>query len=164
MGRRYDRDLTDIFAIQDEISKAIVAALRVKLCPREKAIETRGTSNVEAYNLYLMARQQWITGDYSDARRPESIVRICSKRWRSIPTSSGLALMARLRRSFDWSTARRLMRSPLPNAHCRSIRIPRPIASKRVVRGARRAGGGEPAIEVLCVSILSLEVNGRPRG
>src|SRR5207249_10499841 len=42
---RYDRDLTDIFAIQDEISKAIVAALRVKLLPEEKkAIETRGTS------------------------------------------------------------------------------------------------------------------------
>ena len=41
---RYDRDLTDIFAIQDEISKAIVAALRVKLLPEEKkAIETRGT-------------------------------------------------------------------------------------------------------------------------
>ena len=77
---RYDRDLTDIFAIQDEISKAIVAALRVKLLPEEKkAIEARGTTNVEAYNLYLMARQQWITGDYSDARRGESIVRICGQ-------------------------------------------------------------------------------------
>ena len=75
---RYDRDLTDIFAIQDEISKAIVAALRVKLLPEErKAIEARGTTIVEAYNLYLMARKQWITGDYSDVRRGESIVRIC---------------------------------------------------------------------------------------
>ncbi len=77
---RYDRDLTDIFAIQDEISKAIVAALRVKLLPDEKrAIEARGTSNVEAYNLYLMARQQWISGDYSDVRRDEAIVRICEQ-------------------------------------------------------------------------------------
>jgi adenylate cyclase len=75
---RYDRDLTDIFAIQDEISKAIVAALRVKLLPDEKkAIEARGTSSVEAYNLYLMARQQWVTGDYSDVRRDETIARIC---------------------------------------------------------------------------------------
>src|SRR5262249_36311860 len=42
---RYDRDLTDIFAIQDEISKSIVSALRVKLLPAEKkAIESRGTS------------------------------------------------------------------------------------------------------------------------
>jgi len=77
---RYDRDLTDIFAIQDEISKAIVGALRVKLLPNEKkAIEARGTSNIEAYNLYLMARQQWITGDYSDPRRDETIIRICKQ-------------------------------------------------------------------------------------
>src|SRR5687768_5304787 len=77
---RFDRDLTDIFAIQDEISKAIVAALRVKLLPDEKkAIETRGTSNVEAYNLYLMARQQWVSGSYGDTRRDETIVRICKQ-------------------------------------------------------------------------------------
>jgi adenylate cyclase len=77
---RYDRDLTDIFAIQDEISKAIVAALRVKLLPDEKkAIETRGTSNIEAYNLYLMARQHWITGSVGDIRRDESVVRICTQ-------------------------------------------------------------------------------------
>ena len=44
---RYDRDLTDIFSIQDELSKAIVHALRLKLLPEEKkAIEKRGT-NVE---------------------------------------------------------------------------------------------------------------------
>jgi adenylate cyclase len=77
---RYDRDLTDIFAIQDEISKAIVAALRVKLLPNEKkAIETRGTSSVEAYNLYLMARQQWTEGSLGDIRRQETIVRICEQ-------------------------------------------------------------------------------------
>lgn len=77
---RYDRDLTDIFAIQDEISKAIVAALRLKLLPNEKkAIEARGTSNIEAYNLYLMARQQWVSGDYSDSRRDETIVRVCKQ-------------------------------------------------------------------------------------
>jgi adenylate cyclase len=75
---RYDRDLTDIFEIQDEISKAIVDALQVKLLPKEKnAIESRGTSNVDAYNWYLMARQQWIGGIYGDARRDEAIVRFC---------------------------------------------------------------------------------------
>ena len=74
---RYDRDLTDIFAIQDEISKAIVSALRLKLLPKEKkAIEKRGTSSVEAYNLYLMARQHWISGNDGDIRRDEVVVRI----------------------------------------------------------------------------------------
>ena len=75
---RYDRDLTDIFAIQDEISKAIVSALQLKLLPKEKkAIESRGTSNAEAYNLYLLARQHWISGNDGDIRRDEVVVRIC---------------------------------------------------------------------------------------
>ena len=57
-AERYDRDLNDIFALQDEISQAIVKALKLKLLPEEKkAIEQRGTTNLEAYNLYLMARQ-----------------------------------------------------------------------------------------------------------
>jgi len=75
---RYDRDLTDIFAIQDEISKAIVAALQLKLLPKEKkAIEQRGTSNPEAYNLYLLARRRWIDGNNDDPRRAEVVVRVC---------------------------------------------------------------------------------------
>jgi adenylate cyclase len=77
---RYDRDLTDIFSIQDEISKAIVRALKLKLLPEEKkAIEQRGTTNVEAYNLYLLARQYWITGNHGDMRREERVMRICGK-------------------------------------------------------------------------------------
>jgi adenylate cyclase len=77
---RFDRDLTDIFEIQDEISKAIVDALKVKLLPAErKAIESRGTSNVDAYNVYLMARQQWISGSFGDPRRDEGIVRLCQQ-------------------------------------------------------------------------------------
>ena len=77
---RFDRDLTDIFEIQDEISKAIVDSLKVKLLPREKkAIEQRETSNIDAYNVYLMARQQWISGSFGDPRRDEGIVRLCQQ-------------------------------------------------------------------------------------
>ena len=55
---RYDRDLTDIFAIQDEITQTIVAQLKVKLLPDEKkAIEQAPTENVEAYTYYLRGRQ-----------------------------------------------------------------------------------------------------------
>lgn len=79
-AERYDRDLDDIFAIQDEISKAIVAALKVRLLPQEKkAIETRGTSNAEAYNLYLMARQQWVSGTFGNPRREEAVIRFCTQ-------------------------------------------------------------------------------------
>ena len=77
---RYDRDLTDIFTIQDEISKEIVRALRLRLLPEEEqAIESRGTDNAQAYNLYLMARQQWIWGSWGNSRRDEAIVRICKQ-------------------------------------------------------------------------------------
>ena len=56
-AERYDRDLSDIFALQDEIAQAIVAALKVKLLPTEKqAIETRSTHDPEAYEIYLQAR------------------------------------------------------------------------------------------------------------
>jgi adenylate cyclase len=76
-AERYDRDLNDIFALQDEISEAIVKALKLKLLPEEKmAIEQRGTDNVEAYNLYLMTRQLYVTGHEGDARRAEAIIRL----------------------------------------------------------------------------------------
>ena len=75
-AERFDRDLTDIFAIQDEISEAIVGALKVKLLPQEKeAIENRGTTNAEAYTLYLMARQLWVSGNYGDVRRDQIVIR-----------------------------------------------------------------------------------------
>ena len=56
-AERFDRDLTDIFAIQDEITHAIVEQLKVKLLPQEKKFigQTR-TNNVEAYTYYLRGR------------------------------------------------------------------------------------------------------------
>ena len=57
-AERFDRDLTDIFAIQDEITHAIVDQLKVKLLPREKkSIEQIPTQNIEAYTYYLRGRE-----------------------------------------------------------------------------------------------------------
>ncbi|MBS0126498.1 winged helix-turn-helix domain-containing tetratricopeptide repeat protein [Thetidibacter halocola] len=56
-AERFDRDLADIFDLQDEITEAIVAALKVRLVPAERvAIQSRPTDNPEAYELYLQAR------------------------------------------------------------------------------------------------------------
>jgi adenylate cyclase len=86
-AQRFDRDLHDIFAIQDEISHAIVDALKVKLLPEEeKAIVRRGTENVDAYNLFLMARQTYTTGFEDDARRMDAIIRCAGARSRLILT------------------------------------------------------------------------------
>src|SRR6185312_11906338 len=79
-AERYDRDLNDIFALQDEISQAIVAALKLKLLPEEKkAIEQHGTTDPEAYKLNLMARQYNITGNIGNSRRSEAIIRLCRR-------------------------------------------------------------------------------------
>jgi len=51
----YDRELTDVFAIQDEIASNVVSALRLKLLGDELPIISHGTENIEAYNLYLRA-------------------------------------------------------------------------------------------------------------
>jgi len=76
-AERYDRDLTDIFALQDEISEAIVGSLKLKFLPQEKqAIERRGTESVEAYDLFLMARSYSLTGNEGDPRRDEAIERL----------------------------------------------------------------------------------------
>ncbi|MHB8406054.1 MAG: TIR domain-containing protein [Gammaproteobacteria bacterium] len=78
-AERYDRDASDIFELQDEISHAIVKALRLRLMPEEKkAIERRGTDSVEAHDLYLMARQTYVTSQ-EDMRSAQAIVRLCTR-------------------------------------------------------------------------------------
>jgi adenylate cyclase len=68
-AERYDRTLDDIFALQDEISAAIVSALKVKLLPEEKeAIERHGTNSTEAYQILLMARHYRHSGSDADVR------------------------------------------------------------------------------------------------
>ena len=56
-AERFDRDLDDIFELQDELSQEIVKALKIKLVPAEKkAITSRGTDDPDAYDCYLRAR------------------------------------------------------------------------------------------------------------
>jgi adenylate cyclase len=63
-AERYDRNLDDIFALQDEVSKSIVDALKVKLLPSElETITNRSTDNPEAYQALLMARSFFNRGN-----------------------------------------------------------------------------------------------------
>jgi len=56
-SQRYDRELTDVFSIQDEIASAIAAKLRVTLAGgRQKPLVRGATSNLEAYEHYLRGR------------------------------------------------------------------------------------------------------------
>jgi TolB-like protein len=59
-SQTYDRELKDIFAIQDEIARAIVVSLQVKLAPNTAAGPARpDTANLEAYDLYLKGLSLW---------------------------------------------------------------------------------------------------------
>jgi adenylate cyclase len=55
---RYDRHLTDVFAVQDDVTRRIVDALKVTLSPAEKArLADSGTPNIDAYDCYLRGRE-----------------------------------------------------------------------------------------------------------
>ena len=57
-AERYDRDLTDIFAVQDDVTQHIVAALKVTLSETEKSlIAESGTKNVDAHDFFLKGRE-----------------------------------------------------------------------------------------------------------
>ena len=57
-AERYDRDLTDIFAVQDEVTTQIVGALKVTLSPAEKArLVEKEPSNIAAYDCVLRGRE-----------------------------------------------------------------------------------------------------------
>lgn len=59
-SERYDRELKDVFEIQDEIARNIVDRLKVKLTVAQgEALAMRHTENVEAYELYLRGRHCW---------------------------------------------------------------------------------------------------------
>jgi serine/threonine protein kinase/Flp pilus assembly protein TadD len=56
-AKRYDREMQDVFEVQDEIARSIAEALRVTLSPQEHdAIAARPTENLEAYDCYLRGR------------------------------------------------------------------------------------------------------------
>ena len=57
-GERYDRDLTDIFEVQDDVTRRIVDALKVTLSPAENArLTAGGTSSMDAYDYVLRGRE-----------------------------------------------------------------------------------------------------------
>ena len=59
-SKRYDRDVEDVFEIQEEIARNIVNQLRIKLtAAQDKALGKRHTESVEAYELYLRGRHCW---------------------------------------------------------------------------------------------------------
>lgn len=57
----YDRPLTDLFSVQDALSREIVSALAGKFTTSKEGLYRGGTNDVQAYDLYLLGRQKWAT-------------------------------------------------------------------------------------------------------
>jgi hypothetical protein len=55
-SRTYDRELTDVFAVQDEIAQAVVAALKVKLLPQQLLTNPHRTADTKAHDQYLLGK------------------------------------------------------------------------------------------------------------
>lgn len=155
-GERYDRDLKDIFALQDEISKAIVAALKLTLLPEEKrALEQRATTNVKAYKFYLMARQFSVMGN---ERHQEIIVRLCKRAVELDPSyAAPWATMA----IAQWDMHRRsACDEDGQEAANQAIRLDPQLADAHAALGAAHQGQGryETGLKA-CESALQLEPN-----
>jgi adenylate cyclase len=75
-AERYDRELKDIFAIQDEITKKIITALQIELTEGEQAgIYARGTDNLEAYLKFLEAIEYGRRQNPDDNQKAKRIVK-----------------------------------------------------------------------------------------
>jgi serine/threonine protein kinase/Tfp pilus assembly protein PilF len=68
-SQSYDRDVKDIFQVQDGIAAAVVAALKLKLLPTEGLDDPHRSDNPEAYNQFLLARQFGRRGNLEDTER-----------------------------------------------------------------------------------------------
>ena len=72
----YDRELTDIFKVQDEIASAVVAALKVKLLPSQATADNQHrTTNLDAYNEYLIGKQEFSRTNVDGWRHAEAAFR-----------------------------------------------------------------------------------------
>ena len=69
-SERYDREMRDIFDVQDEITLAVIEALKLQLLGEQHAALTkRATDNAEAYELYLRGRAVWNNRQHADFHR-----------------------------------------------------------------------------------------------
>jgi TolB-like protein/cytochrome c-type biogenesis protein CcmH/NrfG len=116
-AERYDKDLKDIFTLQDEITKKIITELQVKLTDGEQArLGAKGTENLQAYLKYLQAREHFRTQTKEDnalARRlledvialdpgfPQAYSLLGATHWMDIFLKSTKSPKASLQRAFE---------------------------------------------------------------
>jgi adenylate cyclase len=106
-AERFDRELTDIFAVQDDVAGKIVAALALNLSASDlQRIATPRTDNLEAYDCYLQARDLfWWGAKESNARPREMAERASQLDPNFAPAHVLLALIHNLDYLNEWSAS-----------------------------------------------------------
>jgi adenylate cyclase len=132
-AERYDRDLKDIFALQDEITIKIIGALQVELTDGEHArISAKGTENLEAYLKLLQAREPFYTvtkEGFAQARRlseeaialdPEyaaAYLYLGSTHFMDVIMASSKSPKDSLKRAFEFITKAKALDASYASAH-----------------------------------------------
>jgi adenylate cyclase len=104
-AERFDRDLTDIFSMEDEVVEKIVRALAVTLTQgEERRLRRRGTGNVEAYELWLRGRELLTRSTRESVEQARAMYRRAIEIDMNFPAPhAGLALAAISDYVSDWA-------------------------------------------------------------
>jgi adenylate cyclase len=104
-AERFDRDLTDIFSMEDEVVEKIVRALAVTLTQgEERRLRRRGTGNVEAYELWLRGRELLTRSTRESVEQARAMYRRAIEIDMNFPAPhAGLALAAIADYVSDWA-------------------------------------------------------------
>jgi TolB-like protein/Tfp pilus assembly protein PilF len=135
----YDRRLADVFAVQDEISRAIVGALEVRVAGNPDRLVQTSTQDLEAYNLYLQGRFHLNKWRPEGARKGiEYFTQAIAKDPGYAPAYTGLADCYTWLGVFGWTAARQAMPQARQAAN-RALQLDETLAAAHVSLGYVKA-------------------------
>jgi len=135
----YDRQLQDVFAVQDEISRAIVRALEVRVAGDRGRLVTSSTQDLDAYNLYLQGRFHLNKWRPEGARKGiQYFERAIAKDPGYAPAQAGLADCHTWLGVFGWSPAREAMPQARAAAN-RALQLDETLAAAHISLGYVKA-------------------------